>query len=351
MHPLLERQLRNAFPHIQVDDEFAGFLRAVDAAYVAADEDRAQLERSLHLTSGELFERNRRLEDELRERKRLELELHLAEKLRAVGQLAAGIAHEINTPVQFISDSLQFLQAAFTDLSVLLSAREQAMDSTIDAALKAKLASQNAQIDLPFLREEVPAALQRCQDGTRRVADIVRALKELSHPGSSEQQPADINKAVRNALIVASNEIKYVADVELQLQDCREIPCNASEIQQVLLNLIVNASHAIAACKDRQGGKGLISIGTRESGDELIITVADNGTGIADSARERIFEPFFTTKPVGKGTGQGLPIAHSLIVERHGGLLSFESTPGKGTTFSIRLPLAGREAGRLAAAA
>src|SRR5688572_29800552 len=194
MHPLLLRQLRKTLPGAQAQEALAELLAAVSEAYLAADEDRKQLERSLHLASEELVQRNERLERELEERKRLELELRLAEKMRAVGQLAAGIAHEINTPVQFIGDSVYFLSEACRELL-----------AAVDGAA-APDATSNDDLDLPFLREELPRAISRCELGIDRVTKIVRALKELAHPDGSVQEPADLNLAIENTLIIAANE-------------------------------------------------------------------------------------------------------------------------------------------------
>jgi two-component system, NtrC family, sensor kinase len=320
-------------------------LRAIDDAYTAADEDRRQLERSLHLASEELFERNRRLESELEERKRLEVELHLGEKLRTVGQLAAGIAHEINTPVQFIGDGLTFLRDAFGELEQLLAAHAGVLETAAPGSTRdeivAALRDLTERSDLPYLRAEIPRALGRCDDGALRVATIVRALKTFAHPDRSDQQLADVNAAIENTLAVAAHEIKYVADVALDLAFEGSVRCHIGEIQQVLLNLFVNAGHAISERVGDSGKRGLVRIATRNEGGEMVITVSDDGAGIPASARDRIFEPFFTTKAVGKGTGQGLSIARSLVVDRHGGKLTFDTTIGKGTTFTIRLAAQG----------
>ena len=344
MHPLLERQLSKAFPgQPREDEEFLRFVRAVDDAYGAADEDRKQLERSLYLASDELFERNGRLESELEERKRLEVELQLAEKLRAVGQLAAGIAHEINTPIQFIGDSLHFLREAFADIERLLEVYEMtSLASPDERGIAESIRSLIDEIDLPYLREEVPRAVARCGDGTERVARIVRALKFLAHPDSREQETADVNAAIENTLIVVANEIKYVADVSLALDARHKVRCHVGEIQQVLLNLLVNASHAIAERYGDSGKRGTIRVATRDEGGDVVIMIGDDGNGITPAARARILEPFFTTKPVGKGTGQGLSIARTLVVDRHGGQLTFDSTPGTGTVFTMRLPVEGK---------
>jgi signal transduction histidine kinase len=328
MHPLLLRQLRKTLPGAQPPEALTELLAAVSEAYRAADEDRKQLERSLHLASEELVQRNERLERELEERKRLELELRLAEKMRAVGQLAAGIAHEINTPVQFIGDSVYFLGDACRDL----------------------LAGCNEDTpDLPFLRDEIPRAISRCELGIDRVTKIVRALKELAHPDSAAQEPADLNLAIENTLIIAANEIKYVADVALDLRAQQPILCHIGEIQQVLLNLVVNAAHAIAERYTGGDGRGTIKIRTREEDAHVVIEIDDDGTGIPPQIRDRIFEPFFTTKPIGKGSGQGLSIARAFVVEHHGGTLQLESELGRGTTFTIRLPITGKAAGSAAA--
>jgi signal transduction histidine kinase len=339
MHPLLLRQLRKTLPGTQPQEALADLLAAVSEAYRAADEDRQQLERSLHLASEELVQRNERLERELEERKRLELELRLAEKMRAVGQLAAGIAHEINTPVQFIGDSVYFLNEACRELLAV---------AVVNSSAPSDAASTDAP-DLPFLREEIPRAISRCELGIDRVTKIVRALKELAHPDGAAQEPADLNLAIENTLIIAANEIKYVADVTLDLRAHREIRCHIGEIQQVLLNLIVNAAHAIAE-RHAGGGRGTVTIRTWEEGVDVLIVIADDGTGIPPQIRDRIFEPFFTTKPIGKGSGQGLSIARAFVVEHHGGTLQLDSELGRGTTFTIRLPIAGKPVGTAAAA-
>jgi two-component system, NtrC family, sensor kinase len=353
VHPLLERQLRKTFPgKVPEDDALARLLRSVDEAYAAADEDRKQLERSLHLASDELFERNGRLESELEERKRLEVELQIAEKLRAVGQLAAGIAHEINTPIQFIGDSLHFLREAFADIERVLKAYAEASESATlgDDAQAIALRALIEEIDLAYLEEQVPLAIARCREGTERVTVIVRAMKTLAHPDTHEQELADVNAAITNTLIVVDNELKYVADVTLELESTRKVCCNIGEIQQVLLNLLVNAGHAVADRFADSSTRGTIRVATRDDGSDLVITIGDDGGGIPAELHRRIFEPFFTTKPVGKGSGQGLTIARTLIVDRHLGQLTFDSVPGKGTVFTIRLPANGKPQERVLAA-
>jgi signal transduction histidine kinase len=334
MHALLRRQLRKAFGDGPRSPELEKLLALVDEAYTAADADRAMLERTLTLASDELYTQNRRLERELDDRKRLELELRHAEKLRAVGQLASGVAHEINTPVQFVGDSLSFLDDAFREIDALLGAIDN-----VDA-VRDELASR----DVAYLREEIPAALSRARDGTGRVATIVRALKTLAHPDEIEQQFADIGEAIHDTLVVVANELKFVADVQLDLAPDVRIRCHIGEIQQVLINLLVNAAHAIADRHRPAGTRGTIRITTLLDGSDLLLSIADDGGGIPEKIRHRIFEPFFTTKPVGTGTGQGLSLVHSMIVDHHDGEITFTSDEGVGTTFLITLPIDGRRA-------
>jgi PAS domain S-box-containing protein len=250
------------------------------------------------------------------ERDRQRAELAQARKLEAIGQLAAGIAHEINTPMQFISDSIHFVKDALQELSQS-SARSPERE---------------------FLERQIPLALARSIEGVERVTDIVRAMKEMSHPDQAEMVAADLNQALENALVVTRKEYREVADVELQLGSLPEVLCHPGELQQVFMNLIVNAAHAVEEVALRTGARGLIRITTRVEGDAVHIEVADTGCGIPASIQDRIFDPFFTTKPVGKGTGQGLSISRS-IIERHRGTLSVQSAPEQGAIFSIRLPL------------
>jgi signal transduction histidine kinase len=256
--------------------------------------------------------------------RRLERELRQSQKLEAVGQLAAGVAHEINTPIQFVGDSLYFLRDAFADLL---------------RAAQGECTAEEA--DLPYLVEEVPQAVARCEEGVGRVAEIVRALKELSHPDSREKASSDLNRACQNATIVTRNETKNVADVVLELGEIPEVPCHLGDVSQVLINLVVNAAHAIEDRVAREEGmkRGRITISTAREPEHVRISIADDGGGIPEAIRERIFEPFFTTKAVGRGTGQGLAIARGIVVERHGGTLDFDTEVGRGTTFHIRLPL------------
>ncbi len=271
------------------------------------------------------------------------VQLLQAQKLESIGQLAAGIAHEINTPTQFIGDNVHFLKDACGELLKLVESARKALprDGVVDGAMFADFERVARECDLEFLEVEIPKAIGQTLEGVERVAKIVRAMRDFSHPGGSEKTQVDLNKAIETTVTVARNEWKYVADTRLELApELPSVTCFPGEINQVLLNLVVNAAHAIkAAGAGDGGGKGVITISTRLDGDMVEIRVGDTGTGIAEEHRHRIFDPFFTTKELGKGTGQGLTLAHQVIVKKHGGTLRFETEVGKGTTFVIRLPL------------
>jgi PAS domain S-box-containing protein len=288
---------------------------------------------------------------EMQERERMAIELRLAQKLESVGRLAAGIAHEINTPIQYIGDSVSFLQSAQLDLDRLLTTYRAAVQQMADnPASQAALASvkemENA-IDLEFVANEIPKAFERTLEGVDRVRAIVHAMKEFAHPDSTEHSSADLNHAIETTLTVAHNEYKYAAQVETRFSEIPLVICNVGEVNQVFLNLIVNAAHAIGE-SGKDAFTGRITIATAVCGDSVVISFADNGCGIPEAHLEKIFDPFFTTKPVGRGTGQGLAIARSIIAEKHGGSIEVESVVGSGTRLIIRLPVAGRSCARAA---
>jgi two-component system, NtrC family, sensor kinase len=277
------------------------------------------------------------------ERGQMEVQLRHAQKMEAIGQLAAGIAHEINTPVQYISDNLRFLDDAFHDLEEVFS-REGAfvqrafVDSFLSSEAKS-LAEWVEGKDTGYLLEEVPKALQQSKEGVRRVATIIQAMKIFSHPGTEGRTAIDLNSALENTLLVARNEWKYVADLETDLEPSLPlVECFPGEINQVFLNLVVNAAHAIEAVVGGSGDKGRIHVQTRALEGWVEIRMRDTGAGIPEPVRDKIFLPFFTTKAVGKGTGQGLAIVHSVIA-KHGGEVRFETELGQGTTFIVRLPI------------
>lgn len=275
----------------------------------------------------------------------LESQLVQAQKLESIGQLAAGIAHEINTPTQYVGDNTRFLKEGFEDLERLVEKYQElarsCKDGTgVDEILKA-LEATTEEIDLDYLRREIPAAIDQSLEGVERVAKIVRAMREFSHPSGEEKEPTNINKTIENTVTVARNEWKYVADLEMDFDETLPpVPCHQGELNQVILNMIVNAAHAIAdVVRDNTGEKGAITISTRKSGKWAEILIRDTGVGIPEEIRSKIFDPFFTTKEVGRGTGQGLNIVHSVIVDKHGGTIDVESEVGKGSSFTIRLPL------------
>lgn len=280
-----------------------------------------------------------------REKTEMEIQLQQAQKLESIGRLAAGIAHEINTPTQYIGDNVRFLHDAFTDLNNLLAAygrlQSAAEQQCVTPALAAEVGALAQDLDVSYLTTEIPKAVRESLEGVERVARIVRSMKEFSHPGSTEKTAINLNQAIESTVTVARNEWKYVADLVLDLQpSLTPVLCLPGEFNQVILNLVINASHAIAEkVGDGSKEKGKITIQTRRDGEWVEVRVQDTGAGIPQAIQNRMFEPFFTTKPVGKGTGQGLAIARSVIVDKHGGTITFESTEGLGTTFIIRLPI------------
>jgi two-component system, NtrC family, sensor kinase len=281
---------------------------------------------------------------DITELRRLGRELAGAQKLESVGRLAAGVAHEINTPVQFVTDNVQFVRTSMADLASVIHAYRDLKDaakSSGDLTKAVRLAEEAEKAaDLDYILTDAPQALESSIEGLGRIATIVRSMKEFAHPDQAQKTFADLNQAIRSTLVVAQNEYKHVAELGTQFGDLPAIPCFLGEINQVVLNLLVNASHAIADVVKGSGNLGRLDVRTRLDGSEVEISISDTGTGIPESARDKIFDPFFTTKEVGKGTGQGLAIAHSVIVNKHGGTLRFETELGKGTTFFIRLPVA-----------
>ncbi len=279
--------------------------------------------------------------------KNMETQLRQAERLASVGTLAAGVAHEINTPVQFVSDSVHFLRSAATDCFALIErlqvVRELAARGETGPAMQqalARAAEAEEAADLEYLNENVPKAFERCVDGLDRVSAIVRSLKEFAHPAQNAMAPADLNRAIQNTLTIASSEYKYVANLETEFGELPMVDCYVSDLNQVVLNLVVNAAHAIADAVGQSGDKGTIRVSTRVVGELVVIAIGDTGKGIPEDVAPHVFEPFFTTKGVGKGTGQGLALAWAVVTQKHGGKIHFESKAGQGTTFFIQLPRA-----------
>lgn len=276
-----------------------------------------------------------------REREAMEIQLRHAQRLESIGQLAAGIAHEINTPAQYIGDNIRFLRSSFNDLIEVVQ-RQRALSESPGASGTfegQQTGSSVSNIDLEYLMGEVPQAIDQTLDGVSHISTIVGAMREFSHPGTKEKQPLDLNHAISNTITVARNEWKYVAEVETDYDSSLPLVlCLPGDFNQVMLNLIVNAAHAIADVV-KGGEKGTIVVQTRNQISNAEIRIRDTGGGIPDHIRDRVFEPFFTTKPVGRGTGQGLALARAIIVDKHRGQIDFETEPGKGTTFVVRLPI------------
>jgi PAS domain S-box-containing protein len=300
------------------------------------------------LADKELLERSRQLEQaneklrrEIEERRLLESQLLQAQKLEAIGQLAAGVAHEINTPIQYVGDNCHFLVDSFQKLKAMLSQYDKALGALRSSGYEPELVSETdeclAGADLAYLCAEIPVAIEQSLEGVERVARIVRAMKEFSHPGSGQKEAIDLNHAIENTLMVCRNEWKYVAEAVTDLDSALPpVHCLPGEMNQVLLNLVVNAAHAIDQAKR---GIGKIVVSTKRDGKFAEVRVADNGAGIPAAIQGRIFDPFFTTKEVGKGTGQGLTLARNIVVKKHHGTLTFETEENQGTTFIARIPI------------
>jgi two-component system NtrC family sensor kinase len=260
----------------------------------------------------------------------LEAELRQAQKLESIGQLAAGIAHEINTPAQYVSDNISFVSDVWEEVlgltrSLIKDREEQGIDTE--------------QLDFPFIEQEVPLALNQCSEGLTHISRIVQAMKNFSHPGESDKAPSNINQLIDNVIVIATSEWKYVAEIQRDYEPELEIiSCESSSSNQVFLNLIVNAAHAIDEKFGETQVQGLIRITTKNSDDGTEILIQDNGIGMSADVKQKIYNPFFTTKEVGKGSGQGLAISYSTIVENHGGSIDVESTIGEVSVFIIRLP-------------
>jgi len=329
-------------------------LTALLLQYLISSVSRTRIiEQSVTQRTGELVQSNEALQSEIQERQRaeqdrvsLERELAQIQKMESLGTLAGGIAHEINSPVQYVGENLGFLRESVAELSQVLSKYKILTDTADSEGLLAhEVAEVNAALDaanLEFLRQEMPASIDQSLEGIERISEIVLAIREFSYPDAKEKTAIDINHAIATTLTVANNQTKYVADVETDFDtSLPQISCFPGEFNQAILNLLVNAAHAIEATESDD--RGQITVTTRNLGDQVEIRVGDTGTGIPIAIRKKIFDPFFTTKEPGKGTGQGLAICHTIITKKHSGTINVESEPGEGTTFIICLPMEGPE--------
>ena len=274
-------------------------------------------------------------------RQQLETQLRHAQKMESVGQLAAGVAHEINTPIQFVGDNLRFLGNSFEGVERLLHILDKVNQDSVghqllnEALEQKRLLEQD--MDLDFARKEIPEAIQQSIVGIERVATIVQGMKEFSHPGNASPTAVDINGALKSTISVSRNEWKYVADIRTDFDESLPIISGyPGDLNQAFLNIIVNAAHAIEACTNIDRGEIVISTSTQH--DCVVVEIADNGCGITEKDLQKVFEPFYTTKEVGKGTGQGLSVVHSVIVDKHNGKIEVDSTLGQGTVLMVRLP-------------
>lgn len=262
----------------------------------------------------------------------LQGQLLQSEKMASIGQLAAGVAHEINNPIGYIYSNLASLQGYIQDLFALVETYEKAESLLPDGEVLSTVRAEKKRIDLEFIRDDLRSLIDESREGATRVKQIVQDLKDFSHVGADDQwQWSDLHKGLDSTLNIVWNELKYKAEVTKDYGDTPEIECLPSQINQVFMNMLVNAAHAIE-------GKGVIRIRTGREGERVWVEIADSGKGIAPEHLKKIFEPFFTTKPVGKGTGLGLSVSYN-IVQKHGGQVEVSSEVGKGTTFRVWLPI------------
>jgi signal transduction histidine kinase len=324
------------------------YVSAIHAAESALAQTNRNLENRVRERTAELSTLNQHLRDEMERRSRIELELRQAQKLEAIGRLAAGVAHEINTPVQFVSDSCHFLRDGVSDTLAALQEQRRALDALADGQrsvdeVRGTLQQSWRAHDIDRLAEQLPQAGTMALEGLDRIAHIVRSMKEFSHPGSARTQ-IDLNRTIQNTLTIARNAYRYVADVHTDLGELPPLSCYPGALNQALLNLIVNAAQAIGEAVAGSDRRGRIDIRTRREGDTVVIEIQDDGIGINDDVREHIFEPFFTTKPIGQGSGQGLAITRAVIVDQHRGRISVHAGAGAGSVFVLRLPLVDADA-------
>lgn len=340
----LERQLQARDKTILVLSENLEQHIADNISGFALFEQNIVLENVVTRRTHELEAQRGSLEQALVDLKRTQAELLQAQKLQAIGQLAGGIAHEINTPTQYIGNNLGFLDDIFRELLQAMGAMQRLLAG--DAAFQPAdeigrvLRDSLESIDFDFMRDEIPRALVECADGVKRISGIIGAMKDFAHPSGGLQQPVDLNRLILSTIEISRNEWKTVADLETDLDPgLPAVNGLKDELGQVFLNLIVNAAHAIADRQVSQPAPGRIQITSRCASDHIEILVEDNGCGIPQELQQKIFEPFFTTKAIGRGTGQGLAIAYNVVTGKHQGQLLVTSDPGSGTTFTVRLTL------------
>lgn len=324
--------LKKPFDPIEVY-QLASSLTAKWQMAQDASEQLARLEDAVRERTGELRAINGALQQEIEERKHLQSQLVQSEKLASIGQLAAGVAHEINNPIGYVFSNFGTLQGYLVQLFQMLDAYEKAEIGISTSETATRLQKLREEIELDFLKEDVPVLMRESQQGLVRVRQIVQDLKDFSRVDSTpEWEWADLHKGIDSTLNVIASEVKYKAEVVKEYGDIPAVECLPSQINQVVMNLVVNAAHAMG------DAHGRITIRTGTLDEQVWLEVADNGNGIPPDTLKRIFEPFFTTKPVGKGTGLGLSLSYG-IVKKHQGRIDVESTVGQGTKFLITLPI------------
>jgi len=320
-------------------------IRAREASAFHFLEQNLTLEKVVERKTQELAAERAELQRTLAELKQTQVRMLQMQKMESIGQLAAGIAHEINTPTQFVADNITFLRSTLEPLLALIDASlilvGKMRETSCNAEQLSDFDSLRDAADLEFVREQAPLALAQCSEGLSRIAGIVKAMKTFSHASSGVMELEDLGAIARSAVTVSQSEWKHVADLELEIDpDLPPVACLRDEIGQVVMNLVINAAHAIGEQIERgKLARGRIELSLRLTGDQVELRVADNGTGIPEEIRERVFEPFFTTKPVGRGSGQGLALAFSTIVEKHNGQILLAPRDGGGTCLLARWPL------------
>lgn len=338
--------IMTARPSGTVQEELADASR-----WVAAEQDRAlelasardalaAKNAALSAAQAELESAYSKLQSEVQVRQRLENELSMAQRLESIGQLAAGVAHEINTPMQYIGDNVHFLSNAFAKVVTYMTA----LTATLEPAAAAEwgqaregLLAAHKKLKWSFLVAEVPSAFTAAKDGVDHVARIVQAMKAFAHVDDAEKVAGDINQTLADTLMVAQSEYKNLATVETDFGDLPPVKCFVGKLNQVFLNLVVNAAHAIADANKPH--LGVIRVSSRVAEGWVEVRISDDGCGIPEQIRHQVFDQFFTTKAVGRGSGQGLSLARGIVVDAHAGSLSFESEVGVGTTFIVRIPV------------
>jgi PAS domain S-box-containing protein len=346
--PDFERHLRGAGIPVSSDSDDAGRIQSWDSVEIIGRHRTGRcIVLEVSFAESHHSEQGRKVTAMIRdvtERRRLDRQRTQVQKLESIGELAAGVAHEINTPIQYIGDNLRFLKDSYDSLHTALQNHRrlytEVISGTIETATVSAATATEETVDFEFLDHEMPCAMEQALEGVQHVAGIVRALKEFANPGILEVASTDLNHLIETVVLVSRNQWSHVAELNTNLDPAIPlVECVAGEINQVLLNLIVNATDAISvAQKGRPGARGVITICTRAVDGCAEIRISDSGTGIPPDLRSRIFDPFFTTKEVGQGSGQGLALTHA-VVQKHHGTIDFETTVGVGTTFIIRLPL------------